>query len=370
MKKLHLYILGTSLIIIFLVIFIRYLNLKILFSLHYYINDKAFTMKESMEGDTSIVLINAGKADRATTAALVDTLAKVDPAVIGIQICYSEHRNSPHDSLLKASLQKILHLVLLKNDTSGNCISPSGSYSVPTAMLVEKDEVVRSFRSSPETFEGKIVSLYNADKYKTLEERNKTHEIINYTGNTDRFFALDYVDVLQGNFDDDFLKNKILLIGFMGHELSLSQEVKEIESAYYTPLNKKINKSKATPDMYSVVISANILSTILKKNYIEQVPYFISILIILALVIFNLLLGSLIMEKSKILFIAFSILTFFTEVLLSGLLVVWLLTDKNQMLHLKELPVALILGFISTYIINNQLNIRKQKNIEAQKNPQ
>ena len=64
----------------------------------------------------------------------------------------------------------------------------------------------------------------------------------------------------------DFLKNKIILIGFYASDCNPNPV---IDDYFYTPLNEKIIGRKF-PDTYGVVIQANITNMILKENYINK----------------------------------------------------------------------------------------------------
>ena len=66
--------------------------------------------------------------------------------------------------------------------------------------------------------------------------------------------------------DLSIIKNKIVILGFIGNTLN---EKYSIEDKYFTPLNKEF-VGKSLPDMYGCIIHANILSTILSENYINK----------------------------------------------------------------------------------------------------
>ena len=67
--------------------------------------------------------------------------------------------------------------------------------------------------------------------------------------------------------DLSFIKDKIVLLGFMGINLN----DKTFEDIFFTPLNERY-AGKSFPDMYGVVIQANIISMILNKKYINTMP--------------------------------------------------------------------------------------------------
>jgi len=105
-------------------------------------------------------------------------------------------------------------------------------------------------------------------------EVKKEIEKINYVGNYNKFYYLDAYQVLSDENDLSFIKDKIVLMGFMG----LSLNNKTFEDIYFTPLNERY-AGKAFPDMYGVVIHANIISMILQENYIYIMPGWLSLVL-------------------------------------------------------------------------------------------
>jgi CHASE2 domain-containing sensor protein len=149
------------------------------------------------------------------------------------------------------------------------------------------------------------------DSLKTMRflKRSKTEELVNYRGNfeiqeirlnsvdkdeaassgfTGMFTALDVEDVLTENFDSTLLKDKIVLMGFLGDYFGDPSW----GDKFFTPLNKKV-VGRANPDMFGLVVHANIIAMILNEDYIEEmadwVPFtiaFITCYFIVALFIF------------------------------------------------------------------------------------
>lgn len=143
---------------------------------------------------------------------------------------------------------------------------------IPQAKVLGKNEVA---------FAVKIAELYAPEKAKRFLERNNTSEFINFQGNigfqdseTPYYPTIDYDMLLQGNFTPDMIKGKIVILGFMGKKLS----EKSFDDKFYTPLNKNY-VGKSTPDMFGVIVHANIVSMILKQEYIDELPDWLNITI-------------------------------------------------------------------------------------------
>lgn len=79
------------------------------------------------------------------------------------------------------------------------------------------------------------------------------------------FYTLDIEDLYTENFVPEVIKDKIVIMGFLGEQLGDPSW----SDKFYTPLNKKL-AGKANPDMFGVVVHANIVSMILSEDYIEQ----------------------------------------------------------------------------------------------------
>ena len=115
-----------------------------------------------------------------------------------------------------------------------------------------------------------------------MSERDNETERINFVGNYDKFYYLDAEQLFDGKNNLNFMKDKIVLLGFMGLDLS----TKTFEDIYFTPLNERY-AGKSFPDMYGVVIHANIISMILSGNYITEIPKWLSIVISFLICYFN-----------------------------------------------------------------------------------
>jgi CHASE2 domain-containing sensor protein len=77
--------------------------------------------------------------------------------------------------------------------------------------------------------------------------------------------VLDWMDIFEENFVSDVFEGKIVILGYLGEDLSNTSW----EDKLYTPLNTKY-AGRTNPDMYGVVVHANILSMILNGNFIDS----------------------------------------------------------------------------------------------------
>jgi len=140
------------------------------------------------------------------------------------------------------------------------------------------------------------------DSVKTLDflSRDNYDEIINYRGNVfdifgstnypQMFYTLDIEDVRTGNFvAEEMIKDKIVIFGYLGAFLGDPSW----DDKFYTPLNKKL-AGKANPDMFGVVVHANIVSMILNRDFVTQMEGWQEITMAIILCLLNVALFSII----------------------------------------------------------------------------
>jgi CHASE2 domain-containing sensor protein len=258
-------------------------------------------LREEPKVDTNIVLVNLSNLSRSEIARQVNTINSLNPKVIGIDAIFQEEKEHYSDSLLADAFSRCRNLILVskldnyneETDAYGTVLRSIEIFnkyaSNGFANLPNDDKVgfrtIREFRPISKTngtivnaFAAKVVEIYNSEALQLLNRRSNEVEKINYTGNYNKFYYLDSYQVISGENDISFIKDKIVLMGFMGLRLN----DKTFEDIYFTPLNERY-AGKAFPDMYGVVIHANIISMILNKNYIGIMPQWMSILLALIL---------------------------------------------------------------------------------------
>lgn len=254
-------------------------------------------LREEQKADTNIVLVNLGNLSRNKIAEQIKLINKYKPRVIGIDAIFEEAKDSAGDSILEDAFSSTKNLVLvskLSDFNDDNKLFDSIKYSIPKfiyhssngfANLPNDDEVnfrtIREFRpyaivmnKTAAAFSCKIVQLSDSAAYSNLKKRNNETERINFVGNYEKFYYLDAEQLFDEKNNLNFIKDKIVLLGFMGLDLN----TKTFEDVYFTPLNERY-AGKSFPDMYGVVIHANIISMILSGNYITELPKWLSIVI-------------------------------------------------------------------------------------------
>ncbi|MCW5909435.1 MAG: CHASE2 domain-containing protein [Cyclobacteriaceae bacterium] len=199
-------------------------------------------------------------------------------------------------------------------------------------------------------FPVKIASLYDSVKTKRFLERNNEEEVINYRGNIldwhtaseypGRYIVLDYDQVLDTtSFVTSMIKDKIVIMGFLGKDL----RDPSWEDKLFTPLNKKPG-GRARPDMFGVVIHANIVSMILSEDYIDVLEEWQGITIAIVLVFLNVILFAIIYDRIPLWFDTASIALQLTELISFVLLMPYVMYWFNFELEISLAMVALALA--------------------------
>lgn len=247
-------------------------------------NPKKTEIEAKISND--IVLINAAERSRSEIALLINKLNLENPAVIGVDFIFEGPKNLFDDSMLKAAFDKTPKLVLaskFKNEEENpkvTYIQTSPTLGKQTEgyanlMVTSIQNTVRYFRTSDKTgknevnpFALEIVKHFDSSKAESFMKRGNQFEIINYEGNLNTIYHFNGNDIESDNFPKGFLKNKIILIGFFGSDCNANPI---LDDYFYTPLNEKLVGRKL-PDTYGIAIQANIISMILKQNYINKTP--------------------------------------------------------------------------------------------------
>lgn len=270
--------------------------------------DVAFSkLREDPVPDTNVVLVNIGLLSRAEIAQQVAIINKYNPAVIGFDSFFiTESSDTLGDLALSHSLSQVENLVMvtkllqtpeLAAQGEGLDVYDSLMYSHPMFVKnahfafanldtdAEQQDDFKTCRAFPTkrvvydeeqvAFGVKMAQLYDHQKAQKLLNRDKPFEIINYRGNLvdffgrtgypNMFYALDVDDVLSENFVPEMIKGKIVIFGFLGQDFFDTSW----DDKFFTPLNKDY-AGKANPDMYGAVVHANIISMILKEDYVNE----------------------------------------------------------------------------------------------------
>ncbi|RLD43997.1 MAG: hypothetical protein DRI86_08575 [Bacteroidetes bacterium] len=291
-------------ILVFLVLWILFLSINISFKPFNYVvksikqinlNDLYFSKIENNSIDTNIIIINTENLKRKGISDVLNKVNDGNPAVIGLDIFFYVENNTPNDSLLLSTLHNLKDKLVMSNIYSDDGVINYDYWYFDeiknghSGILTNKNgtDVVREFEpkiynnyGSVNSFSTEIVARFDADAANNLKQRNNKKETINYIGGTNAFRVINYKNLLRySNTELGFLKNKIVMVGFCGGNTINTADLRDI---YYTPVGFEI-ASNRPPDMYGIIIHANIVSMIIKESYINHSPNWIVYLITIIL---------------------------------------------------------------------------------------
>ncbi len=279
-------------------------------------NDIIFSrLRPEQNADTNIVLVNIGNLSRREIADEITWINNAQPAVIGLDALFSVPKDSSDDSHLMQAMSQVKNLVLVHKVSQYDSLKDEYTReetSIPLfnrfaangfANLPDNENgafrTIRKYRpsvmvngTSVPSFTSRVIARYDPAALHALQQRRNDLEIINFRGNMDKFFVIDAS--LPGTIPSPaFIKGKIVLMGFMGRDISSP----ELEDKFYTPLNPR-PAGKTYPDMYGIVVHANIVSMVLNNAYIREIRPLFSLLFAVIISYINVII--LIWLKSKI----------------------------------------------------------------------
>ena len=200
------------------------------------------------------------------------------------------------------------------------------------------------------SFPVKIASIFAPEKAKAFIDRNYDTETINWQGNIDTrqqdvaknakgvFSVLDWEQVEDTLFVPELLKNKIVIIGYMGDVIGHNAW----EDKFFTPLNANYI-GKANPDMYGVVVHANVVSMILKGDFIDEMPSWMMFTFSLILIFLNTWFFSYLYYRTEVWYDGLSLLLTLAEILVLMIVVLLVFNWYNYKIDITLASVALFL---------------------------
>ena len=307
------------------------------------LTDYAFSnLRPDISVDGRIVLVNIGNLSRREVAQQILMISQYKPRVIafdGFFNCEGGLRDSINcrplldtlgNLMLSSAIQGTPNFVLAtkllqtdslaqfdSNDADSleysdpmfNDYATHGFVTLPTDATYQED--VKQCRSvyprriingkEELAFSVRIAMQYDSVMAKKFLARGKEEELVNFKRNFEvrqlrlnslkndetastnfgtQYYVVDVDDMLQGNVLPELFKDNIILMGFLGDYIGDPSW----DDKFFTPLNKVVG-GRANPDMFGLVVHANIVSMILEEDYIntigEWMRYLIAFLVCL-----------------------------------------------------------------------------------------
>lgn len=286
-----------------------------------------FRNYDKIQPDTNIVLINIGYLNRKDIADLLNIINEYNPKAIGIDSFFPDPKDSDGDSALAQALRntKKLFLVSKIDYLDNDDIFDTVYYSHPMfldnanfgfANIITDDKtgfrVVRAF--SPKEivkdslrlfFALELAKLIDSNKVNKFLERANKSEFINYKRNiyNNKYTVFDVQEIFNRDKRLSRITDKVVLLGFLGPDI----KTLVFEDIFFTPMNPNY-MGKAYPDMYGLVIHANVISMVIEEDYIYALPFWLVIIFTFLIVYINIALFNYIDNKYENLYEAFNFL--------------------------------------------------------------
>lgn len=269
--------------------------------------------------EKEVVLVNLGAASlgRRTLAQQINVLSAYNPKVIGIdaRFFYPNENDPIGDFQLMQAFKNAGNVIVGSEASTHEIVTNENNKSAWDTLLLPADifkpfvqtghvntglpygdfvtwrdfpivEKIQNGHQEP-SLAAKILENYDPEAYKALMARvpkeEDKHEPIYFKGNLDKYLKLDVEQVLDTAFTKEMIEGKIVLMGYLGGEYT---DTFWDDDKFYTPLNPQ-SIGRGYPDMYGVVVHANILSMALEGKFIRELSAHWSIIIAVVLCFFN-----------------------------------------------------------------------------------
>ena len=262
-----------------------------------------FRDKSIVDFEEDIVIVNTGKPDRKLITDAVAKLNLYKPKAIGIDVLFKDLKDPKTDARMQDVFRStpglVLATVLGKYNEETNefeytdeC-NPYFCDSIPTGYInfVAKPETsIRLFSVSEPTddvpqiaFAARVSQIADPSKAEKLLKKKRESLRINYKGGSESFVHYEIDQLIESKQDlTAVFKDKIVLFGYTGSD-EWSQSMRD---KFYTPLNDKVT-TKSLPDMYGVLIHANIISMIMHEDYIIEMPDWVNMLLSILIIMLS-----------------------------------------------------------------------------------
>ncbi len=276
--------------------------------------------------DTEIVICNTGKLEIEEVVLKIDTLLRYEPKIIGVNLCDFD----------KNSIKAPARFADNKKVVTSSCVENNRGQ---LSRLIKDNNEVTHFKSGkPDYFEVLI-----SDSWNVLKKRNNEHERIYYRGAAKHYYQFELKDI--GSSPPENFRGKVILLGYVGDYVTDS--IYDYKNCRITPLNEHYGEDYILPDMYDIQISANILSTIFEKQFINEINPFLRVIIILAFCFLNVGLITLVHTKWLVLNLFLAAIILILLMALGPFVIIYLF-GKSYFLELNELTMVLIITTIFT----------------------
>lgn len=331
---------------------------------------------KTQEVDRDIIIVNISDINRCEQAILIDRIAQQEPAVIGIDVLFSKDSSAVNytDTLcffsdgteqVKTAIErhsdKVVQAILwdpASQKISDQCLHfgnvTGGNINLETNK--DRTEPVRFF--TPYTIYGQdtlmsfayaVIKKVDPARIMSAMQRKHKSEMINYSGNSNAFVTIDAREMLRdpATFADK-LRDKIVLVGVTG-DLGYGGKRDDLSDMYYTPMNEKFI-GRSLPDMYGVMVHANIISMIRHDQFIHRGSGWLFALIAFLITYLHVVPFIHFFVKQHLWYHVFAKLFQLVSLFVITWMLFWLLEDFRISVNIKYLFIAIFVSVDVLYL--------------------
>lgn len=243
-----------------------------------------------------ITIVNIGVLTREGIAKQIEIINKNQPKVVGVDVLFTNPAADSGTVHLRRALVKAPNLVMACRllPTSDFTILDSLEQSLPVLpssttqgfvdLVITGDETITINRDFEPThniknlklssFAVEVVKRYRPSAAQQCLSRDNAIEAVNFKRNINSgynrlrqnsFNVIEWNELLEERFDPGLIQNKIVLVGYTGRDITDDSP----SGKFYTPLNQ-VPIGRSLPDMFGVVVQANIIDMILTQDFVTD----------------------------------------------------------------------------------------------------
>jgi CHASE2 domain-containing sensor protein len=215
-------------------------------------------------------------------------LEEGSPKVIGLDIIFPDKKDSASDEILKQTFTRYKNIVLPYIASFDSTITETKNHEyfqtshAGFVNLVGEDREFSTIRyyypvyDKVPAFTTSVLQMYDPVKANILFKKGQKKTEIRYFGNIQNFAYQTFDEVMNPSFDPAVVKDKIVILGYMGKTDGSSGTLDE--DRFFTPLNPRLS-GRSHPDMYGSLIHANILRMALEDDHVYSFPQWLNLLV-------------------------------------------------------------------------------------------
>ena len=246
------------------------------------------TINQNKIYDKDLILVSVENRSREEIAYLIHRIEEGKPKVLGMDVIFKERIDSS-DEILRQEIALHKNIIFPHiaqfdsltteqgNDTFFNAQSNAYVNLIGESREFTTIRYYRPMHNNMPAFTTAVMQMFDSTKAQKLLDLGEKKTEIRYYGNLQNFRYNTFSEVMKMDFDVSVFKDKIILLGYMGLTPRVTRSTLD-EDRFYTPLNPRLS-GRSHPDMYGIVIHANIIRMALDGDYIVRLPAWLNYLI-------------------------------------------------------------------------------------------